>query len=223
MKPISLTLAIADDHVLFRKGLVALLKEIKGVQVLFEAANGRQLLDGMATRQPDLAIVDVEMPEMDGVETTRQLRARYPNVKILIISMHDDEDLILNLLEEGAHGYLLKNADPNEVRKALGELMELGYYYNSLVVGVLHKATLLKRQATQQQEALSRKELEVLALLVQERTNAEVAKKLEISVRTVESRRARIMAKTGARNLAGLIRFAIEQGLVPKSPGSTPR
>jgi DNA-binding NarL/FixJ family response regulator len=223
MKPVPLTLAIADDHVLFRKGLVALLKEIKGVQVLFEATNGRQLLDGMATRQPDLAIVDVEMPEMDGVETTRQLRIRYPNVKILIISMHDDENLILNLLEEGAHGYLLKSAEPNEVRKALEELMELGFYYNSLVVGVLHKATLLKRQAAQHQKALSPKELEVLALLVQEQTNAEVAKKLAISVRTVEYRRARIMEKTGARNLAGLIRFAINQGLVPKNPGNTPK
>lgn len=123
MKP--LTFAIADDHVLFRKGLVSLLKGFKGVEVLYEADNGRQLIDGMATRQPDLAIVDVEMPEMDGVETTRQLRAHYPGVKILIISMHDDEDLILNLLEEGAHGYLLKNADPAEVRKALEDVMDL--------------------------------------------------------------------------------------------------
>jgi two-component system response regulator DegU len=220
MKPLSL--AIADDHVLFRKGLVALLKGIKGVEVLFEAGNGRQLLEGMATRQPDLALVDVEMPEMDGVETTRQLRARYPDVKILIISMHDDEDLILNLMEEGAHGYLLKNAEPAEVGKALEELMELGFYYNSLVTGVLHRAALAARQ-TPHQEPLNRKELAVLELLVQEHTNAEVAEKLSIGIRTVEARRARIMAKTGTRNVAGLLRYALDHRLVPKYTGRKPQ
>lgn len=221
MKPLSI--AIADDHVLFRKGLVALLKGIKGLEVLYEADNGRQLLEGMASRQPDLVIVDVEMPEMDGVETTRQLRTRYPGVKILIISMHDEEDLILNLLEEGAHGYLLKNADPAEVRKALEDVMDLGFYYNNMVVGVLHKATLLKRQAGQQKEALNQKELDVLHLLVQQHTNAEVAEKLSVSIRTVESRRARIMEKTGNRNLAGLLRFAIDQGLMPKNGPQQPK
>jgi DNA-binding NarL/FixJ family response regulator len=215
-----LTLAIADDHVLFRKGLVALLKGMKGVEVLYEADNGRQLIDGMATRQPDLAIV--EMPEMNGVETTRQIRTRYPGVKILIISMHDEEDLILNLLEEGAHGYLLKNAEPGEVRKALEDMMDLGFYYNSMVVGVLHKATLLKRQAGQQREALNRKEMEVLLLLMQQHTNAEIAEKLSLSIRTVESRRARIMEKTGTRNLAGLLRYAIDQGLVDKNGSKQP-
>lgn len=217
MKPI--TLAVADDHVLFRKGLVALLKGIKGVEVLFEAGNGRQLLAGMASRQPDLAIVDVEMPEMDGVETTRQLRARYPGVKILIISMHDDENLILNLLEEGAHGYLLKDAEPAEVRKALVELQEEGFYYNSRVTAVLHKAHSLKRQAAHQ-EPLNPKELEVLRLLVQEYTNAEVAAKLSISIRTVEFRRARIIEKTGSRNVAGMLRYAIDHHLLPKEPGA---
>jgi DNA-binding NarL/FixJ family response regulator len=113
-------LAVVDDHILFRKGLRALLSGFPGIEVIFEAGDGQELLERLDQGStPDVVLMDLQMPVLDGLQTTRLLRVQYPHVRIIIISMHDEPELIENLMQEGAHGYLLKNANPDEVRNAI--------------------------------------------------------------------------------------------------------
>lgn len=123
MSKLPIRLAIVDDHILFRKGLQALLNGFKDIEVLFEAGDGQELLErlDLPGNTPDVVLLDLQMPVLDGLQTTRLLRVQYPQLRIIIISMHDEPELIESLLHEGAHGYLLKNANPEEVRDAILE------------------------------------------------------------------------------------------------------
>ncbi|MFD2247109.1 response regulator [Pontibacter ruber] len=127
-----LTLAIADDHTLFRKGVMELLKNFEEVTVLCDAINGVELLERIENNMPDVVMLDLEMPEMDGIATARYLISKYPQVRILIMSMYGEEELVVKLMNEGVHGYLLKNAEPEELRKALQALRNNQEYYCNL-------------------------------------------------------------------------------------------
>lgn len=212
-----ITYAIADDHEVFRKGLQLVLRDDDRLKFLFEAENGFALMKLLEQKQPDVMLLDLKMPVMDGFAAAREIRRLYPVMKILILTMYDEEHLIVHMLEAGANGYLLKNADPEEIRKAIATVMENDYYFNDLVSGAMLKNLVQKNIAVPQFRSsvvLTEKELKVLELICQECTSAEIGEKVFLSPRTVEGIRAGIMEKIGARNIAGLVMYAVKNGIV---------
>jgi DNA-binding NarL/FixJ family response regulator len=212
----SINIAIADDYKIFRDGLKVGLTADANFNVMLEAENGEDLLSGFTTLQPDVVIMDLKMPIMDGMEATQQIRKLYPNVKVLVVTMYDDDKFIIHLMEIGAHGYLLKNAEPEEIRKAIYCVTENGYYFNDLVNKALLKKLVLKNQikpSFNQNIELTERELEVLKMICEEKTAAEIAKEIFLSPRSVEGIRQRLIEKVGVRNMAGLVMFAVKNGM----------
>ena len=209
---------IADDHRLFRTGMVAVLKEIKGITVINEAGNGKELLTKLIHEQPDVILMDIKMPEMDGIEATEIVIDRYPDVKVIMLTMHDDEQFITHMVDLGAHGYLLKNADVTELELAIHKVMKQGYYFNDKVSEVLLTSLIGKKAKMDKKKKnglnLSKREHEVLQLICEGFTNSEIAEKLFLSTRTVEGYRYKLCDKVGVKNTAGLVRYAIKNGLV---------
>lgn len=208
--------AIADDHKIFRQGLKIALKD-EHLHCIGEAGNGKELLTLLADNKADIVLLDLKMPDMDGIETTKQLREKYPDVKILILTMFDDEHFIIHLMEAGASGYLLKNAEPAEIKLAIHAAMENGYYFNDLVSSTMLKNLMnkTKRQPTFKETVeLNDKERTVLQLICEQYTAAEIAEKIFLSPRTVEGIRSTLLEKVGVRNLAGLVMYAVKSGIV---------
>lgn len=212
-------IALVDDHKLFRKGMRALLEEIDGLEVIFEAANGQELLDHMAEQQAEIILLDLEMPVMDGVTVLPKIQSAYPNAKVLILSMHQDDQFIVHLLEQGAHGYLLKDTELEELEDALESVRDNGFYFNDRTSRAM-LSRLTRRQKIKPTfghvEPLSDRETEVLKLICEEFTTSEIADKLFLSPRTIEGYRNRLLEKTGAKNTAGLVVFAARQGYLDK-------
>ncbi|MEL7534590.1 MAG: response regulator transcription factor [Bacteroidota bacterium] len=212
-------IALVDDHKLFRKGMKALLEEIEGIEVIFEAANGQELLDHMAEQQAEIILLDLEMPVMDGVTVLPKIQSGYPDTKVLILSMHQDDQFIVHLLEQGAHGYLLKDTELEELEDALESVKENGFYFNDRTSRAM-LSRLTRRQKIKPTfghvEPLSERETEVLKLICEEFTTSEIADKLFLSPRTIEGYRNRLLEKTGAKNTAGLVVFAARQGYLDK-------
>lgn len=208
--------AIADDHKIFRQGLKIALKD-EHLHCIGEAGNGKELLTLLADNKVDIVLLDLKMPDMDGIETTKQLREKYPDVKILILTMFDDEHFIIHLMEAGASGYLLKNAEPAEIKLAIHAAMENGYYFNDLVSSTMLKNLMnkTKRPPTFKETVeLNDKERTVLQLICEQYTAAEIAEKIFLSPRTVEGIRSTLLEKVGVRNLAGLVMYAVKSGIV---------
>jgi DNA-binding NarL/FixJ family response regulator len=207
--------AIADDHTIFRQGLRYALADDKKLKITGEAANGVELLKIIEKQQPDVVLLDLKMPEMDGIETTKQLHTNYPRIKILMLTTYDDEHLILHLIELGANGYLLKNADPGEIKKAIYTVYENDYYFNDLMNNALLRNITRKPESGQKETIkLNSRETEVLKLICMELTTAEIAEKVCLSPRTVEGIRTSLIEKSGVKNIAGLVLFAIKNGIV---------
>jgi DNA-binding NarL/FixJ family response regulator len=214
MKPIKFV--IADDHHIFRQGLKLVLGDDKELQFVGEAENGIVLLELLKTVSPDVILLDLKMPEMDGFEATKEIRKRFPEIKVLILTMHDEEHFILHMLEAGANGYLLKNANPGEIQQAIHSVYETNHYFNDLVSKVMLKSIVHKNIAKpdfKNAVALSEKEITILRLICQELTSAEIGEKVFLSARTVEGIRAGIMEKIGVRNIAGLVMYAAKNGI----------
>ena len=209
--------AIADDHKLFRKGVILSLRQHTNISFIIEAENGDELLNKIAEETPDVVLMDLRMPTKDGIETTKEVSRKYPDIRILILTMYEDERFVSHLMENGANGYLLKNADPNEIKKAIMEVMARGYYLNNFVNRVLLKKTNSRNKSIpslSSEIVLSDKEKEVVRLLCMEYTAAEIAEKMEISARTVESIKDRLMERFGLKNTAGLVFFAVKNNLI---------
>ncbi|MFN5421623.1 MAG: response regulator [bacterium] len=209
--------AIADDHKLFRKGVILSLRQHTNISFIIEAENGDELLTRIAEETPDVVLMDLRMPTKDGIETTKEVNRRYPDIRILILTMYEDERFVSHLMENGANGYLLKNADPNEIKKAIMEVMARGYYLNNFVNRVLLKKTNTRNKgipSLSSEIVLSDKEKEVVRLLCMEYTASEIAQKMEISPRTVESIKDRLMERFGLKNTAGLVFFAVKNNLI---------
>lgn len=208
--------AIADDYKIFREGLKVSLAQDEQMEVLFEADNGEELLRETEKNLPDVIIMDLKMPLMDGMEATRLIRKKYSEVKILVVSMYDDDKFIIHLMEIGANGYLFKNAEPDEIRKAIHAVYENGYYFNDIVNKALLKKLVMKgniKPSFNQNVELTERELEVLKLICAEKTAAEIGKEIFLSHRSVEGIRQRLIEKVGVRNTAGLVMFAVKNGL----------
>jgi DNA-binding NarL/FixJ family response regulator len=207
---------IADDHKIFREGLRLVLSDDASLQFVAEAENGEELLQILKGNEADVILLDLKMPVMDGMTATKEIRAQYPDVKILILTMHDEEHMILHMLEAGANGYLLKNADPSEIKKAIFAVTENNYYFNDMVSGTMLKNIMNKNIAVPTFKPvveLDERETKILQLICQECTSAEIGDKIFLSARTVEGLRAGMMEKVGVRNIAGLVMYAVKNGI----------
>jgi DNA-binding NarL/FixJ family response regulator len=210
-------IGIADDHKIFRKGVILSLRQYTNLSFIFEAENGEELLLKLQEEQPDVVLMDLRMPTKDGIETTKEVSRRYPDVKVLILTMFEDERFVSHLMENGANGYLLKNADPSEIKRAIMEVMAKGYYLNNFVNRVLLKKSNNRNKSIpslNSEIVLSDKEKEVVQLLCMEYTASEIAQKMEISPRTVESIKDRLMERFGLKNTAGLVFYAVKNNLI---------
>ena len=208
---------IADDHTLFRKAMVNLIQTFSDVAEVKDAENGKELLALMKTKVPDVAIVDLQMPVMDGAETCEAILQKYPEVKIIILTMHDSERYILHMMEMGVHAFLLKNTEPDELEEAIHSVIEKDFYHNDLVASVLRKNVKEKKSAQRPvfiAAELSEREREIVMLVCQELTIKEIGQKLSLSENTVRNHRVNIMEKVGVNNMVGLVKYAYESGLV---------
>lgn len=208
---------IADDHTLFRKAMVNLIRGFENIAEVKDAENGKELLTLIKFQQPDVAIVDLQMPVMDGAETCENILQKYPDVKIIILTMHDSERYILHMMEMGVHAFLLKNTEPEELEEAIHSVIEKDFYHNDLVASVLRKNVKERRSGQRPAFAtaeLSEREKEIVVLVCQELTIKEIGQKLSLSENTVRNHRVNIMEKVGVNNMVGLVKYAYEIGLV---------
>lgn len=215
----AIKLAIADDQVLFLKGLKLLVRSFAGIDLIIEATNGLELMKAVDLQQPDVILMDLKMPEMDGLEATEKIKDKYPDIKIILLSSYDEEHLIHHMMKIGANGYLLKNEEPNILQEAIETVMKKDFYFNDYVAKALlnniHNPSLTNTPWSKQQNLqISEREKEVLDLICKEYTSGEIAEQLYISIRTVENHRKSLLAKTGVRNTAGLILFAVSHQLI---------
>lgn len=213
----TIKIAIADDYKIFREGLKVGLSSDENLEVIMEADNGEDLLKALETITPDVIIMDLKMPIMDGMEATKAVRKKYPAIKVLVVTMYDDDKFIIHLMENGANGYLLKNTEPDEIRKSIYAVHENGYYFNDVVNKALLKKLVLKnnlKPSFNQNVELTEREMEVLKLICEEKTAAEIAKDIFLSPRSVEGIRQRLIEKIGVRNTAGLVMFAVKNSMV---------
>lgn len=207
---------IADDHTLFRKAMVNLLRSFDRIIDVKDAENGRELLTLMKYEVPDVVIVDLQMPVMDGAEASAQILQKYPDVKIIILTMHDSNKFILHMMDLGVHAFLLKNTEPDELEKAIYAVADKDFYHNELVATVLRKNV---KDRTGQRPIfktaeLTDREKEILFLICQELTMKEIGQRLFLSENTVRNHRVNIMEKVGVNNIVGLVKYAYEAGIV---------
>ncbi|MCG6187018.1 response regulator transcription factor [Maribellus maritimus] len=212
-----INVVITDDHRLFRKGIHSIVKDFEFVNEIYEAENGLELIKLLHDLEvkPDVVLLDIKMPVMDGIEATQKIKEQFPDVKILILTMEDDEQIILYMINKGVNGYLLKNADPDELELALSQLIEKEFYFPSdisnLVLRNIHNGS---RKEISLNPELSEREIQVLELICKENTAQEIAEVLSISKRTVEGHKKRLLEKTETKNMAGLVVFAFKNKIV---------
>jgi len=209
--------ALADDHVLLRNGLAGLVTNL-GFTIQFECSNGKQLISKLDKNDlPDIVLMDINMPEMDGYEATLWLKNNYPLVQVLALSMYDDENAIIRMLKNGAKGYIMKGADPAELKKAIDDVMTKGVHYSELVTGkLLHSIYKVDEpgNGTKEMLDLSEREIEFLKLASTEMTYKEIAKEMYLSPRTIDGYRDALFEKLNIKNRVGLVLFAIKHNIV---------
>lgn len=204
---------ITDDHNLFRKGLRALISDFEFVENINEASNGEELLKLLASKSklPDVILLDLKMPVMDGITAQVHIKKLYPSINVIIITMEDDEQFILHMIGEGVNGYLLKNAEPEEVETALIKVIKKGFYFPDNISSVIYRNIVKKdRDAVVLNPGFTDRELEVLTLICKDYTNTDISEELNISKKTVENYKLKILEKSGAKSMAGLVVNAIK-------------
>jgi DNA-binding NarL/FixJ family response regulator len=215
----AIKVAIADDHALFRAGVKTALLGKKDVELIAEADNGMQLLNLLKHIEPDVILLDIQMPIMDGIQTLPEIRKLYPQVKVIILSMHNDHSMISKLMEIGANSYLTKNSDSETIYQAIKTCYEQEFFFNELTNKALLSGLRTKRTEpnSPQDINLSEKEITILKLMCEEKTTKEIADIVEISPRTVEAIRDKLKTKTGAKSMAGLVMYALKSGIIQES------
>ena len=210
---------IADDHVLYRAGVITALSSKKDIKILAEADNGAHLLNLLKGIQPNVILLDIQMPIMDGIATLPEIKKLYPGIKIIMLTMMDDQSMITKLMELGANSYLTKTSDSEVIYEAIKTCHEQEFYFNSLtnkaLLNNLRQKTPVNSIKLQQEDAtLSEKEITVLRLMCEEKSTREIAEVVELSPRTIEAIRDKLKTKTGAKSTAGLIMFAVKNKLL---------
>jgi DNA-binding NarL/FixJ family response regulator len=208
----TIKIALADNQQIFRKGLSTLLNEVENVDVVLEVNNGKDLLTRIKACKPDVIILATNMPDMCGLETTKNLRKFYPPAKIIVLSDYTEKATILNLIENGAHGFLHKNYDIDQILEGIYTICKNGYYLNETISKMMFDHTIQKQAP--QKNVLSKREIEIVVLLSKELKNAEIADKLFINIRTVERHRENIRIKLNAKNLSGILMYAVKHNLL---------
>jgi RNA polymerase sigma factor (sigma-70 family) len=207
---------IADDHAVVRQGIRGVLEELDGLEVVGEAGSGPEALALTEAHEPDLVVLDVSMPGKTGIEVARALRDAGNGVRVLLLSMHDEPEYVLEAVRAGADGYVLKDVSPAELREAVAAVHEGREYFSARVTQQLSvglRQELEREQRRSRLDSLTPREVEVLVLVAQGMTNRGIADQLGISPRTVETHRERVMGKLRIRSVAGLTRFVVEHGL----------
>ena len=206
--------AIVDDEKLFIQGLKLIIEQESNLSVVFTAINGEILLEKLnsPTCVPDVILLDLSMPRLDGVDTLLEINKKYPGNKVIILSSHYNDSIIIKLLEEGASGFLAKNDDPVELVNTIKQVIEKGFHINEHILQLVRNRRLISKRNVSQ-IPLSGRELEVIELICNEYTTKEIAEYLKISPRTVDGHRNRILEKTGCKNLAGIVVYAIKHNL----------
>ncbi|MEO5782418.1 MAG: response regulator transcription factor [Ginsengibacter sp.] len=210
--------AIADDHQIFRKGVILSLRQYTNIKFVFEAENGEDLIQKVSDNDaPDVILMDLKMPVKDGIETTKYLNKHFPAIRVIILTMYEDERFVGHLMDSGANGYLLKSTDPSEIKKAITDVMRTGFYLNNFVNKILIKKNYAKQKFNpnlNSEVVISEREKEVLTLVCMEFTALEIAQKMEISARTVEAIKDRLMERFGVKNSVGLVFYAMKNSLI---------
>jgi Response regulator containing a CheY-like receiver domain and an HTH DNA-binding domain len=200
---------LADDHDLVRSGIKALLSTVEGVQVIAEARNGNELLSLLESVKADVVMTDISMPGMDGITAISEIHARYPAVRVLVLSMYDTVDFVKRAVANGACGYLMKDAPPFELEQALRSVMATGSYFSAAVA-----QRLLQPSEPTVDDELTQRQVEILTLIAQGKSAKEIAFELGLSPKTVDVHRARIMERLRLNDIASLTRYAVRKGLV---------
>ncbi|MEI6766576.1 MAG: response regulator transcription factor [Bacteroidota bacterium] len=209
---------IVEDQVIFRGGLTLLLQDMPEVEIIGEAANGQEFLDFVAKKFPDIVLMDIKMPVMDGIEATRIAAQKYPKLKILVLSMFGEEEYLVKMLEAGIRGFLLKNVEEDELRKAITMVAQDKNYFSTELLPALTSSFMRKKASDEEKdgmmEKLTKREVEILQYLCKGYTNKEIAEVCFISPRTAGGHRNNLLEKTGCKNTAGLVSYAIKNGLI---------
>jgi DNA-binding NarL/FixJ family response regulator len=216
MKERKIHVAIADDHKLFRQGMVEMLANDEKIRVTMKAENGHDLLEQLKSRKdlPDIILMDLNMPEVDGLKATREINELYPTIKVIIISMYNSEQIIYNLIQSGACGFLAKDADIDEVLNAIYYIHEKGFFLDKRTGEVVERMMERNRQVKFKKTDLSDTEERIIRLICEQKTNKEIADIMCFSLRTIESYKRSIHRKTKTHNTAGLVLFAITNNMV---------
>ena len=209
---------LADDHQMFLDGLSSLLSQVKDVQVIAAVNSGKEVLEKLRTTMPDLAIVDLNMPVMGGLETTREIKKKYPHIKVLGLTMENDLQAVTSMLEAGASGYILKNTGKAELELAVRQVMKGEAYLSQSISSQLAQNLLQnfhqRNEVRNELSTLTTRELEILKMIALENSNAEIAEQLFISPKTVETHRKNLMKKIGVKNSLGVYKFAVKHQLL---------
>ncbi|MFT3980866.1 MAG: response regulator transcription factor [Ferruginibacter sp.] len=217
MNPVPI--AIVDDQQLFRQGLAALIADVQDFQLIIQADSGSDLLQQLekSAPLPDILLMDMKLPDMNGGELNDIIQKKYPSIKVIVVSMYDQERFIYRMIEAGASGYLAKNCDKDELVTAINNVLRSGFYFNLATMQAMRNASVYKKQGLRNLSnipiELTEREEAVLKLICKEYTNADIAAELFISVRTAEGHRNSLLAKTGCKNSAGLVVFAVRHSL----------
>ncbi|NHN28001.1 response regulator transcription factor [Flavobacterium jejuense] len=215
--------AIVDDHQLFRKSLAHLLNSFDDIDVVFQANNGKEFLDSIDAYEINLVLLDIQMPEMDGFQTCKVLRDKYPSIYVLIISQLTTKESIHRVMELGAHGFFTKNSDPDQLQNAIVSIKENGYYFGNELGPIIREVMLWEKKNMANsndtlidvdENCLTSREIEIIKLVSNGRSSKEISEILSINVRTVETHRKHIMEKTNSKNFIGVVVFALKYQLI---------
>ncbi len=209
--------AIADDHQIFRKGVILSMRPYTDIKFVMEAENGEDLLEKIPEAAPNVILCDLKMPLKDGIDTTKQITKYFPGIRVIILTMYEDERFVGHLMDCGAAGYLLKSTDPSEINKAIHEVINTGFYLNPFVNKILIKKNYSKQKfnpSLTTEIIVTDREKEVLTLVCMEFTASEIAQKMDISSRTVEAIKDRLMERFGVKNSVGLVFYAMKNQLI---------
>jgi len=218
MESSKINICVVDDHHIFRKAVCQLVKTFTRIGEVSDGENGLKCLELVAKKQPDVVLLDLEMPVMNGVDCAEQLILRYPDIKVIILTMHDNEKSILHMIEIGVHSFLLKNSDPTELERAIYAVVDRDFYHNDLLVSVLRKSMRNHLKARRPDfsgaSVLTEREREVLRLICEDKSTKEIASILGIHEKTVHSHKLNVQAKLEVKTTVGMVRAAYEMGVI---------
>ncbi len=209
-------IAIADDHVVLRQGIISLLKEFDKINIIIGVNNGKELMNALKSNKPDIILLDIEMPVMNGREALEKIKAKYPKIKVIMMSMHFNDAYIIEFIKNGACAFLPKNCDIDKIVDAIYSVNELGYYYDNKVSSAM--ASLIKKHPSMgplsPSTSFSKRELEIISLICLKKTNIEISQILYLSRRTIEGHRYNIYKKTNTNSAADLIEHVTVNKLI---------